>query len=589
MHTTTRSFAAALAASLIAALTCASAGAQTSPAPTPAMSAAPATSAQPSSGITAETLAGAQQNPNDWLTYGRDLGAQRFSPLTQIDTKNVKRLTVAWNKTLGPPISMEGTPIVANGVMYLTTGTSAVFAVDAKTGATKWSYKYPLPRTSYPRACCNINNRGVTLTGDEVVIGTLDAHLVALDANTGKVRWNVTVADNAKAYSITSPPVPVKDLVITGVGGGEYPTRGFIAAYNAATGKQVWKRYTIPGPGEPGYDTWKIPNTAQRGGGPTWLPGTYDAGRDVVYWGTGNPNPDFDAEGTKGDLFYTSGLLALDPSSGSIKWFYQFTPHNIWDYDGVNEPMLVDVPVGGNTVPAIAHADRNGYLYLLNRETGKLIYAVPFLDKVTWAKVDRTTGKIAFNPAIQAAAKARKPYLVSPSIIGGKNWEPTAYDPAKHILFIPALESSMGIIPDKKSNPNPKVGAFNFGGGFDRPSFAGSFSAWDLTTGKMLWKQRFHSPAFGGALATAGGVVFVGQMEGELDAFDEMTGKKLWSAKTPSGITAPPMTYSVDGRQYVSVEVGIGGVFPNFFIASTPWLKSVKPASMVYTYALPVR
>jgi alcohol dehydrogenase (cytochrome c) len=581
VHTTIRSLAAVLALALTATQVPSSAPAQTSPMPA-ASAMAPA-----SAGITPDMLTGAATNANDWLTYGRDLGAQRYSPLTSVNASNVKGLTLAWSKTLGPPISMEATPLVANGVMYLTTGTSIVHALDAKTGATIWTYKYPLPRASYPRACCNIDNRGVTLTGDMVIIGTLDSHLVALDAKTGAVRWNTTVANNLEAYSITSPPLPVKNMVITGAGGGEYPTRGFIAAYAADTGKLLWKHYTIPGPGEPGYDSWKIPGTAQRGGGPTWLPGTYDAQRDTLYWGTGNPNPDFDAGGTQGDLLYTSSLLALDPNTGAQKWYYQVTPHNIWDYDAVSEPMLVDIPMNGKTVAAIAHADRNGYLYVIDRETGKHIYAVPFVDKVNWGTVDRTTGKITFNPLIQAAAKARKPYIVQPSIIGGKNWEPSAYDPVHHIFFIPALESSMEIIPDKKSNMHPKKGAFNFGGGFDKASFAGSLSAWDLTTGKMLWKQRFHSPMFGGALVTAGGIVFAGQMEGELDAFDEMTGKKLWSAKTPSSINAPPMTYSVNGQQYIAVEVGLGGVFPLFFLASTPWLKTVKPASLVYTYALP--
>ncbi len=538
-------------------------------------------------GISPDQLANAQQDPNSWITYGRDLGAGRFSPLSQISTSNVSGLTLAWKKTLGDPVSMEGTPIVSNGVEYVTTGKAAIFALDAKTGKTIWSYKYPLPPSSYAKACCNIDNRGVTLTGDKLVFGTLDAHLIALDAKTGKLDWNVTVASNTDAYSITSPPLPVKNLVLTGVGGGEFPTRGFIAAYAVDTGKLVWKHYTIPAAGEPGSETWQIPGGAARGGAPTWLPGTYDVARNTVYWGTGNPNPDWDANGTKGKLLYSSSTLALDADTGKLKWYYQYTPHNIWDYDAVSEAMLVDVPVNGTSVPALAHADRNGYLYLLNRDTGKLIYAVPFLDKITWGKVDRTTGAITLNPTIQAAAYARKPYVVYPSVIGGKNWEPAAYDPAHHLLFIPALESSMELIPDKTTNLNPKKGAFNFGAGFDKPVFAGSVSAWDLATGKQVWKKHFPLPAFGGALVTAGGLLFVGQMNGEFDAFDELTGKVLWTTTVASGINAPPMTYAVDGQQYVSVEVGLGGVFPLFFAKSLPALAVVKPGSMVYTYKLP--
>jgi alcohol dehydrogenase (cytochrome c) len=540
-----------------------------------------------SSGISPDALANAQQDPNSWLTYGRDLGAQRYSPLAQIDKTNVAGLTLAWKKSLGAPVSMEGTPIVANGVEYVTTGKAAIFALDAKTGRTIWTYKYPLPVSSYAKACCNIDNRGVTLSHDKVVFGTLDAHLIALDAKTGKVVWKDTVGNNADAYSITSPPLPVKNLVLTGVGGGEYPTRGFIAAYNVDTGALVWKRYTIPAAGEPGSETWQIPGGAARGGGPTWLPGTYDPARNTVYWGTGNPNPDWDADGTKGKLLYTSSTLALDADTGKLKWYYQYTPHNFYDYDSVSEAMLVDVPVNGTNVAAIAHADRNGYLYLLNRDTGKLIYAVPFLDKINWAKVDRTTGAITLNPTIQAEATARKPFVLYPTVIGGKNWEPTAYDPEHHLLFIPAIEGYMTVVPDKKTNLNPKKGALNFGAGFGPMAFSGSLSAIDLATGTTVWKKHFPLPAFGGALATGGGLVFAGQMSGELDAYDEMTGKLLWKTMAPSGINAPPMTYSIDGKQYVSVEVGLGGVFPLFFIKLAPSLATVKPGAMVYTFELP--
>ena len=536
--------------------------------------------------VGAAQLENADSDANSWLTYGRDLSAHRYSPLTTIDASNVKTLSVLWKKTLGPPVSTESTPIVSDGTMYVTTGNATVWAVDAVTGAKKWVYKYPLPATSLPRACCDTDNRGVTLTDGKVVFGTLDAHLVALDAKTGAVAWNATVAPNSLAYSITSPPLPVKHTVITGVGGGEYPTRGFIAAYDTGTGKQLWKRYTIPGPGEPGYETWKVHGVAERGGGPTWLPGTYDPQRNTVYWGVGNPNPDWDSNSLKGSLLYTSSVLALDADTGKIKWYYQFTPHDIWDFDSVNEPVLVDVPIAGKTVAAVAHADRNGYLYLLDRETGKLIYTVPFLDKINWGSVDRTTGKITFNPAIQSAADARKPYALYPAVIGGKNWEPTAYDPAKHLLFIPALESSIKILPLPKSDMHPKKAVFNGGAGFSDAKLAGSVSAWDLTTGKMVWKRRFPLPELGGALATAGGLVFAGQMDGHLVAMDESTGDIVWQGKTASGIIAPPVTFAVDGKQYVAIASSIGGVVAKFFMASTPTLQSVPKASMIYVFGL---
>ncbi len=542
-------------------------------------------SADEAPGVSSEQLEGAAADGSSWLWYGRDLGAQRFSPLTAIDKSSVSKLSLAWKKTLGPAVAMEGTPIVSNGVMYVTTGNATVWALDAVTGAKKWVYVYPLPPSSLPRACCDTDNRGVTLSGNKVIFGTLDAHLLALDAATGKVLWNTTVAPNSRAYSITSPPLPIKNMVLTGAGGGEYTTRGFIAAYDVNTGKQIWRHYTIPGPGEPGYETWKVAGVAGRGGAPTWLPGTYDPKLDTVYWGTGNPNPDWDANSLKGTLLYSSSVLALSPETGKLKWFYQFTPHDIWDFDSVSEPVLVDLPINGTTVPALAHSDRNGYLYVINRATGKLIYAVPFLDKINWGTVSRD-GKITFNPKIQEMANARKPYELYPAVIGGKNWEPSAYDPAKHLMIIPVIESSIEIDPLPKSDMNPKPATFNGGAGFTKAVLAGSVVAFDLTTGKQVWKKHFRSPMLDGALMTAGGLVFIGTPEGKLLALDEDTGDTVWSTKTASGLNASPMTFSEGGKQYISIVSGKGGVVAKFFGASVPWLATVPPGSMVYTWVL---
>jgi len=534
--------------------------------------------------VAADDQAGAS-----WSTYSGDPGGHRFSSLTALTPSTVGGLSLAWHKTLGEPVSMEGTPIVANGVEYVTTGDAALFALDARTGRTLWSYRYPLPKSSHPRACCNVNNRGVTLVGDEVVMPTLDAHLIAFDAKTGKIRWDTVVADIDEAYTITSPPLNVKGMLVTGVAGGEYPTRGFVAAYDAKTGKQIWRHYTIPGPDEPGHETWKSAAASARGGGPTWLPGTFDAQRNTIYWGVGNPNPDWDAASNPGDLLYTSSIIALDADTGQLKWYYQMTPHNIWDYDATAIPMLVDVPINGTTVAAVAQANRNGYLYLLNRDSGKLIYAVPYLDKITWGTVDRTSGAITLDADMQKLAMDYKPFVVYPSILGGTNWEPPAYDPVSHIVFIPALESHSTVIPMKTSD-DPKAGAMNFGGGFKDMVSTGSVTAVDLSTGTQVWKRHFDSPNFGGALATAGGLVFVGTLEGDLLALDSKTGKTVWQARTVSGINAPPVTFSVNGQQYVSVESGIGGAWTLYFLAtSTPNLKSVPPGADVYTYRLPAR
>ncbi len=536
-------------------------------------------------GVSSSQLESADSDANSWLWYGRDLSAQRYSPLAAIDKSSVSKLTLAWKRTLGPAVAMEGTPIVSNGTMYVTTGNATVWALDAVTGAKKWTYVYPLPASSLPRACCDTDNRGVTLSGNKVIVGTLDAHLVALDAATGKVLWNTTVAPTSRAYSITSPPLPIRNMVVTGAGGGEYTTRGFLAAYDVNTGKQIWRHYTIPGPGEPGYDTWKVKGVAARGGVPTWLPGTYDPKLDTIFWGTGNPNPDWDANSLAGSLLYSSSVIAISPETGKQKWFYQFTPHDIWDFDGVSEPVLVDVPIDGTTVPALAHADRNGYLYLINRATGKLIYAVPFLDKINWGTVSRD-GKITFNPEIQAKANARKPYTLYPAVIGGHNWEPVAYDPMKHLLIVPAIESSIEIDPLPKSDMNPKPATFNGGAGFSKTVLGGSVIAFDLTTGKQVWKKHFHSPMTDGALTTAGGLVFIGTPEGKLVAMDEGTGDIVWSTKTASGLNASPVTFSEGGKQYISILSGSGGVVAKFFGASTPWLASIPKGSMAYTWVL---
>jgi alcohol dehydrogenase (cytochrome c) len=550
----------------------------------PAMRAATADQAQ---GVSSQQLEGAgTDDGSSWLWYGRDLGASRYSPLQGLDKSSVSKLTLAWKKTLGPPVAMEGTPIISNGVMYVTTGNSTIWAFDAASGAPKWVYKYPLPASSLPRACCDTDNRGVTLSGNKVIFGTLDAHLVALDAATGKVAWNVTVAPNSRAYSITSPPLPIKNMVLTGVGGGEYTTRGFIAAYDVDTGKQIWRHYTIPAKGEPGYETWKVAGVAGRGGAPTWLPGTYDPKLDTVYWGTGNPNPDWDANSLKGTLLYSSSVLALSPETGKLKWFYQFTPHDIWDFDSVSEPILVDATVNGTTVPAIAHADRNGYLYVIDRATGKLIYAVPLLDKINWGTVSRD-GKITFNQDIQNKANARQKYVLYPSVIGGKNWEPSAYDPQKHLIVIPLIEGSIEIDPLPKSDMNPKPATFNGGAGFAKPVLSGSVIAVDITTGKTVWKRHFHSPMLDGALITGSGLVFIGTPEGKLLALDEATGDTIWSATTASGLNASPVTYTQGGKQYLAMLAGTGGVVSKFFAPAVPWLATIPKGSMVYTWVLP--
>lgn len=522
-----------------------------------------------------------------WLQYGNTPDAHRFSPLTRINPATVGELKPAWSKQLGPPVSMEGTPLVSGDTMYVTTGAGAIFALDARTGETRWSFQWTNKDQGKP--CCGKDSRGATLVRDMVIMPTLDAHLIALDAKTGAVRWNTTIVNWADGYSITSPPVYVDGLVISGMSGGEYPTRGFLVALDPNTGREVWRTYTVPTLSDPEAATWKMaPNKTPRGG-PTWLPGTYDPQLDTLYWGVGNPNPDFDPSAFLGsDLLYTDSVLALDPHTGKIKWHYKFTPRDVFDFDGVNEDVLVDLPIGGKVVKALAHADRDGFLFVLNRTNGKVIYVEPFVDTVSWAMIDRATGTVHYSAATAASAAAGQDTPYAPGSLGGKNWQPTAYDPNTHIFVIPAQRAGSVLHPTKTPDV-PDAGVPNTGkfATPNTPTIAGSVVAYDLTTGKRLWRQQTIEGQAGGILI-AGGIVFDSEIQGYIQALDEKTGAFLW--KTPKigngGITAPPITYMVDGTQYLAVEVGVGGLWPRI-AGSEKYMRDVKPDSAIYVFSLP--
>jgi alcohol dehydrogenase (cytochrome c) len=530
--------------------------------------------------------ASAAKQDGDWPVYNQTVDGHRYSTLTGVNATNVGRLQVTWSKQLGPPVSMEGTPLVKDGRMYVTTGFGQLYALDAVTGAVKWTYSYEKGEQGKP--CCNRDVRGVTLTEDAVILPTVDAHLIALDQKTGAVRWSTSVVKWADGYSITSPPLYVDGLIVTGMSGGEYPTRGFLAGYDPKTGKEVWRTYTVPTKTDPEYKTWEIAPGHSPFGAPTWVTGTYDPQLDTIYWGTGNPNPDFDPSAFAGtDLLYSDSLLAIDPHTGKIKWHYKWTPRNFYDYDGVNEAVLADLPIDGKIVKALVHADRNGYMFVLDRTNGKVIYVEPFVDKVTWAQIDRTTGVVHLNPEIQAKAAAMQPVEFWPSGTGGKNWQPSAYDPVKHIYVIPALESS-GMLHPSKTPDDPEPGVRNTGTFMTITApYHGSVVAYDLTTGKQLWKVHTNTPQIGGVMI-AGGLVFDSELEGTIAVYDEQTGKLVWRSPKlgNGGLSAPPMTYSVNGTQYVAVEVGIGGIWAKKLPKDVPGLEAVKPDSAIYVFAL---
>ena len=532
-------------------------------------------------GVAAITAAAAgtalAQAGNEWTQYGSDASNTRFSSLNQINTGNVKNLKVLWAHSMGTLESQESTPVVVDGTMYVTssTGPRYVFALDAKTGARKWTYQPEMPADYMSTVCCGLDNRGVAVANGKVFYGRLDAKLEALDAKTGKRLWTVTVADYKRGHAITSAPLIVKDLVITGIAGGEYGIRGFVTAYKQSTGEQVWKTYTIPGPGEPGHESWKG-DSWKTGGGSTWGVGSYDAGRNTVYWSTSNAGPwGAQTRGTDSSDYgpysnqWTASQLAFDADTGAIKWGYQYTPHDAWDYDGINEGVLTDLDIGGKKVPALMHADRNGFFYVLNRETGKVVSAEPFVT-VNWAThVDLESGR-----PVEAANNEKRPQLgkwarnVCPNLIGGKNWSPMSYSKQTGYVYLPAFNMCMDIANREEEYSPGKfylASEFNLGMPGATGSHLAEFMAWDPVAKKKVWSIEEPNMWAGGAMTTAGGLVFYGNLDGVLRAVNAKTGEVLWQFRMGTGITQSPMTYTIDGKQYVAIVAGRLKGPPSFF------------------------
>lgn len=512
-----------------------------------------------------------------WLHYGNDYANTRYSDLKQINAGNVNRLKVAWIHSLGTLETQESTPLVVGDTMYVTssTGPRYVFALDAKTGKTKWSHQPEMPNDYFATVCCGLDNRGVAYANGKVFFGRLDAKLVALDANTGKRLWTTTVENYRNGHAITSPPLVYKNLVVTGIAGGEYGIRGFVAAYDQDTGEEVWKTYTIPGPGEPGNETWRG-DTWKTGAASTWGVGSYDAKLNTVYWSTSNAGPwgGHERSVDSSDFYpytnlWTASQLAFDADTGEIKWGYQWTPNDVWDYDGINEAVLHDLKIGGRTVPALMHADRNGFFYVLNRANGELISADKFVS-VNWAThVDLETGR-----PVETANNEKRPQLgkwarnVCPNLIGGKNWSPMSFHPGTGLVYMPVFNMCMDIA-NKEEEYTP--GRFYLASEFnlDQAGATGShlaeFMAWDPVRKRVAWTIEEDLPFVGGAMSTAGNLVFYGNQHGMLYALNARTGKKLWEFDVGTGIIQSPMTYSVGGKQYVAIVAGRSKGPPSFF------------------------
>lgn len=507
-----------------------------------------------------------------WSAYGGDQSNKRFSSLDQINTTNAKDLALAWEQSLNIDEAQECTPIIADGMLFVTTssGPKFVYAFDAKTGAEKWKVGLTIPADVARFACCGIVNRGASYSNGKLFVGRLDGKLTCFNAADGKELWTSVVVDYQQGSVITSPPLIVGDKVITGHGGGEYGSTSYLSAFNVADGKLVWKTLTVPGEDPKVAATWKG-DSWKTGGAAPWFIGSYDPELNTIYWGTSNPSPwnatmrgvDNEKYGEKTNL-YSASTLAINPEDGKIKWHYQTTPFDAWDYDGVNESVLADINVGGAVTPVLMHADRNGFFYVLDRRSGKLLSADAYV-KANWAKsIDIATGMPVEDPKFRLTA-TNTVKAVFPSFMGGKNWQPMAYNPGTGLVYIPANNVGMDF---KGAKVNYQRGYFFLGSEwtmqYDAGVSPGEYIAWDPIAKKKVWSIPQKFPIPGGAATTAGGLVFFGNIEGTFNAVDAKTGASLWTTKTKSGVCAAPMTYEVDGKQYVAILEGRPTVIPGF-------------------------
>jgi len=520
----------------------------------------------------AATLASAQS----WPSYGGDLGNQRYSQGNQVTPANVGKLSVKWALQLGSNRSQESSPILVGDTLYVTSsfGPKNVFAVNAKTGEVRWKWSPEMPKGVEQYACCDVNSRGVAYNDGKIFVGRLDAKVTALDAKTGKEMWTQTVVDYTQGSVITSPPTIAKNVLITGFGGGEYGVRGALVALDQSTGKEVWRTYTVPVGNEKNADTWKG-DTGKTGGGTAWNVGSYDAKLNLVYYGTSNPGPwtaivrgNDSSDIGKFTNLYTASVIALNPDTGNIVWHYQFTPHDAWDYDGVNELVLADLTIEGKQVPALMQANRNGFFYVIDRSNGKLISAKNFVP-VNWATgIDLKTGM-----PIEAANNEKRPRLkkwakdICPNLVGGKNWMPMSYNPKTGLVYIPTMNLCMDL---EGIQEEYKRGQFFLGVNFDldKPGpggYLGGLKAWDPVTQKEAWFLKDDLPFNGGTITTTTGLVFAGDIKGVFRAHDAKTGKELWKFNTGSGISAAPISYTLDGKQYIAVTSGRTQSMPAFF------------------------
>jgi alcohol dehydrogenase (cytochrome c) len=488
----------------------------------------------------------------DWPSYNGQTNGSRYSTLSQITKSNVGGLRPLWTFGLGNTSPLQGTPVVVDGVMYVTTANQC-FAIDAGTGRQIWHYSRPRTRGLIGNAAGGIN-RGVAIAGDRVFMVTDHAHLIALNRATGALLWETEMADWKVNYNATVAPLAVGNLVIAGTSGGDEGVRGFLAAYDQTTGKETWRFWTVPAPGEPGSETWQGPGIAHPGGA-TWLTGTYDAELDTIYWPTGNPTPDLYGDDRPGDNLYTDSVVALDAKTGRLKWHFQFTPHDVWDYDAQETPALLDVNWQGKPRKLLVQANRNGFFYVLDRVDGKFLFGTKYVKNVTWATGLTPEGRPLRVPNMEPTPEGRR---VCPSLEGASNWYSTAYNPSTGLYYV-QTNDKCGIFT--KIPTEWAAGKGYMGGSFmQAPGEPAQrvLRAIDIQTGKVAWEIPQVGPvtSWGGVLSTAGGIVVFGEDSGSLMAADAANGKLLWSFPANNNWKASPMTYMFDNKQYIAVAVG---------------------------------
>ena len=501
--------------------------------------------------VTPQDLLDGLKDPSRWLTYSGDYFGHRHSPLTQITPENVHQLAAQWTFQTGTQGSFQTTPLVIDGVLYVTGFNNHAWAIDARSGRQIWHYRRELPEDMH--LCCGTVNRGFGVLGDRLFMTTADAHLLALDMRTGGVAYDVTLADYKLGYSATVAPLVVRDKVIVGIAGAEFGIRGFIDAYDAQTGRRAWRFYTVAGPDDPGGRTWPRGDAYLRGGGSVWVTGTYDPDQNLVFFGTGNPGPDYYSNAREGDNLYTTSVVALDADSGQRRWHYQFTPHDVHDWDSTQVPVLGELTIDGQPRKVVMFANRNGFFYTLDRLTGKVIVARPFVQ-TTWATEIGADGRPVLLPGHLPDEEGTK---TCPDLGGGTNFMSPSYDPTTRLFFVTARETCATYFGfDQKFKPGELYEA----GGTQRPRDQKNFGALraiDPVTGTLKWEFRYPSVSAAGVLTTASGLVFSGDGDGNILAFESRTGRNLWHYQLGSSLRSTAgTTYLLDGRQYLLVPSG---------------------------------